>query len=261
MNRQLYWLAPLAGAATLLLGLVVLMPAAALWTWFAPPAEQIAVRQLQGSLLQGRALGLTAAGLQGSVQTLAWRWQPMALLSGQWGYALDAMLLDTPLVGRAGVSALGNLIVTDAVSGGPIKTLVQAVGQNFVPISGNWRLQIDHARLSGDWPSELAGQATLHEIKWALGAPPIPLGDYQADLTTEDDTGATVLVATLRNLEGSPVALEGQARLWPDRRYRTDLRLRPLPGAPPMIANLLANTGQQPDAEGWYRLQQQGQLP
>jgi general secretion pathway protein N len=261
MRRRLYWLAPLVGAAALLLGLVVLMPVAALWTWFAPPVEQLVVRQLQGSLLQGRALGVTATGLQGSVQKLAWRWQPAALLSGQWGYALDAMALDTPLVARAGVSALGNLIVTDAVSGGPIKTLAQAVGQNFVPISGNWRLKIDRARLSGNWPSDLAGRATLQEVKWALGAPPIPLGDYQADLTTEDDAGTTVLLATLRSLDGGPVELEGQARLWPDRRYVTDLRLRPLPGAPAMIPNLLANTGQQPDAQGWYRLQQQGQLP
>ena len=259
MTRRLVWLAPLVGVIALLLGLVALAPAATLWHWVAPQPPPVQIERLSGTVLNGRLEGLSQQQRR-FVERLAWQWRPSALLGAGWGYALDGQALGGALQGRVKATPWGSLVVNDLRAGGDVNPLLQAIGQGFLPVNGRWSLDLLHASARKDWPTAVDGHLRLNQLTWALGRNPIVLGDFQAVLSHEPgDDGKAVLLATLNSLEG-PLEVEGTARQFYDRRHRVDLRLRPRADAPPLIRNLLSGLGQ-PDANGWYRLQQEGRMP
>lgn len=258
MSRRLIWLAPLLGVIAFLIGVVAMAPAATLWQW-APQPLPIQVERLSGTMINGRLQGLMQQQRRLAEQ-ISWRWRPAALFGAGWGYVIEGQVLGGSALGQVKATPWGTLSVDDLRAGGDVRTLLQAIGQDFLPVNGRWRLDLDHAAARGQWPTAVDGTVTLSGLTWALGRNPIVLGDIEAVLSDEPgDDGHAVLVATLKSLEG-PLEVEGTARQFFDRRQNVDLRLRPRDDAPPIIRNLLGGLGQ-PDAQGWYRLQREGRMP
>jgi general secretion pathway protein N len=258
VTRRLIWLAPLLGAITFFIGVLAMAPAATLWRW-APQPSPVQVERLSGTVLNGRLQGLTQQQIRIAEQ-LSWRWRPGSLLGLGWGYALEGQVLGGTALGHVKATPWGALHIDDLRAGGDVRTLLQAVGQGFLPVNGRWSLNLDHAAARGEWPTAIDGTLTLNQLTWALGRNPVVLGDFEAVLSDEPgDDGHAVLIATLKSLEG-PLEMEGTARQFYDRSHNVDLRLRPRADAPPIIRNLLGGLGQ-PDAQGWYRLQRQGRMP
>lgn len=243
------WMLIAAFLAVFFYALVFRAPAATVYGWLTPDNQAIRLVGVEGSVRHGRAAGLVAGG-----KTLAsgveWTLSPLLLLSGRVGGEFSS----AEGVISAGRLALGpgGARAQDLRATGSLKALLSAAGQAFVPVDGQFGLSLDRARFRDGFPSHLEGRLTVTSLNWSLGARPVPLGDFQAEVAPEDDE----LVAVISSLSG-PTAVNGDARLRQDGGYRLDLRIKAEPGADPMITNLLSGLGE-PDSEGFYALREAG---
>lgn len=254
------WLAPLLAIAAFLYGVVVQAPVAALFGWFAPMPLPVQISSLDGTLVDGRIAGLSQ-GARRYLDEAHWQLQPSSLLTGRLRYTLEGQALGSVFSGQVRATPNGRVGLDDVTAAGNVKDLLRALGQGFLPVDGQFRLVIDEATVRNQWPQSLNGTLTLLNLASTLLRDPLPIGDFQAVLSTEPgpDNQAATLLATVQSLDG-PLEVEGTARQYADRRQLADLRIRAKPDAPPMLRNMLSGLGR-PDPEGWYRLQRSGRLP
>ena len=83
-------------------------------------------------------------------------------------------MLGGTALGRGQRPRPGAAVAVDALrAGGDVRTLLQAIGQGFLPVNGRWHLNLDHAAARDQWPTAIDGTVTLTELTWALGRNPI----------------------------------------------------------------------------------------
>jgi hypothetical protein len=224
-----------------------------LYAWFKPkeptPVELLG---LQGTIGSGRASGLNVNN-RSALNNLNWTLQPWRLLLGQLGFHLESHG-DTTLDSHITLSLFGSTGVNDTQGVMGLKSLLAAVGQPFLPLDGQARLQLKSLHLRSNQFKSADGRIEIHGLAWTLAQDPIVLGDFAATVTTENDT----IIAKFEPLAGS-LELNGSAKLSPDQTYDAQLQLRPKPGAPPLLNSLLSSIGPA-DAQGWYHIRQQGKL-
>lgn len=242
----------IAGVLAFVVALFVQAPAATLYGWIAGSSPTLPVRLygIEGSVFSGRAQR-AMRGTQPLLDDLSWRLQPWTLPLGRATYHLRTD--EPPLLvdGKLAVG-LGGPRVSDLKANAELRTLAAAAGQAFVPLAGQVGLELEQLRLRDGWPAAAEGRVQLIGLSWALGREPVPLGDYELALSTEDGE----IVAAVSTLAGVLEA-SGSGRVKPDRSYELSLQLRPRADAPPLVANLLRPLGR-PDAQGYYRLQRSG---
>lgn len=256
-----WWLPLTLGLMAFGFGLVVFAPAATLHGWLYPAQAPVSLRGVSGTLPAGRVGAVLQQG-QVRAENVEWRLKPWSLLGLTPRVQLQGRALGAPFAGEVSASPTGRLGVHGLQASGDIKTVLTAFQQGFLPVDGLWRLEMDELQLKDEWPQTVDGRLTLQGLRWTLMRDPLVIGDFEALLSTEPGPqGAPpTLLATVRSLEGAALQVEGTARQFADRRQLAELRLKPAPGAPPLIANLLNGLGA-PDTEGWYRLRREGRLP
>lgn len=229
-------------------------PVAVLYGWFGPKAGPTQLFGLDGSLLEGRVAGIVVNG-KPTLSDLHWRWHPLQLLLARAAFRVDgggeALTLDS------GVALLpgGGINLTDARLAGGVKPVLGLAGQAFLPIDGQAGLTLDRLKLRKGFPTLAEGRLQLDRLAWTLAKDPLPLGDFEAVLTTESDR----IIATVRPLSG-PLDVGGEIRvLTADRTYEVDLQVRPKPNAEAMIQNLVRSLGQ-PDPQGFWHIRTRGAL-
>lgn len=242
----------LAGVLVFFAALLLHAPAATLYGWIARSPASLQVRGIEGTLLSGRAAQLLR-GSQPLLSAVGWSLQPWNLLLARLSYRIQAGGAPLLLDGSAS-AGLGGLRLREVKGSGDLRALAAAAGQSFVPVSGQIGFDLQSLRLRDAWPAVAEGRIRIGALSWALGREPVLLGDYEAQISTEDAD----IVARVATLSGVLDAA-GDARLKPDRSYELRLQLRPRPDAPPLVANLLQQLGA-PDAQGHYLLRQSGQL-
>lgn len=242
----------LASGFAFLAALLIQTPAALVyaWTFARQPEAPVLLYGVDGTAITGSALQ-ASRGTQALLRQLTWQWQPSALLLGRAAYHLQTQAPPLLLDGSLAVG-LGGTRVSNLKASGELRSLAAMLGQTFVPLTGEVGLQVERLRLSDDWPVDAQGEVRAIGLAWALGREPVALGDYLAVVTTLDGD----IVASVSTLSGV-IDVGGEARLKPDRSYEFDLKLRPRPDAPPMLANLLRQLGPT-DAEGNYHLRRNG---
>lgn len=246
----------LIGLGVFLGGLVAQAPIASLYAWMQPKegVPSFQMHGLSGTLAAGRATALSVKG-QRALSDLDWELRPLWLLAGNLAAQLKAAAGDSVLDGQLRISPSGALKASDLMVAGGLKSLLTAIGQPYLPVDGAARLQADSLEIVDQWPVQAEGRVEIQSLAWTLARDPLPLGDFRADISTEDE----VIVTELSSLSG-PLELKGSARLKPDRSYESDLQLRPKTGASPVLRNLIASNGA-PDAQGWYHIQKAGKVP
>ncbi|AXQ29447.1 type II secretion system protein N [Solimonas sp. K1W22B-7] len=246
----------LVGLAFLAIALFVQAPAASVYAWLKPKDRPLPVELfgLEGRVIEGRSSGVVRNG-NTLVSNLNWELHPLQLLIGRAALSLHSEHEPVLLDGGVSVSPLGTLRVKSLRASGGLRALAAAAGYPFVPVEGQVGLDLAQLRMAKGQIQLAEGSAQLQGLAWALGAQPTPLGDFRADVTTEDGS----IVVQLASVSG-PLELSGEARLAPDQNYELNVRMRPKPGAPPMLPNLLMQLGA-PDAQGYYTLRRQGLMP
>ncbi|HEX4896390.1 MAG TPA: type II secretion system protein N [Solimonas sp.] len=229
-------------------------PAARLQAWLAPKDGAIPLIQLQG--LSGSIGGGSASGLlmrqQPVLRDLHWDFLPSQLLLGR--VAIDLRAADPVLEARVS-SGLGGQRIGDLRLVGELRSLLTLAGQAYLPFAGQVGLELQQAHLRQGWPVSAAGRLEIRRLAYTLARDPVVFGDYEATIQPEGDD----LVILVQTLTG-PLQANGDGRLKPDRSYEFHLQLKAPPEAPPMVQNFLRSQGS-PDAQGYYHLRKQGQLP
>jgi len=248
--RNVLWI----GLPVLLLSLLAYAPAYLLQTWLKPKDAPATAELfgLEGTLARGRLDGVVVGG-RTVMADLHWQLRPLQLLLGRVGLTLNAGKEPILLDGKASVSPFGRLRLSGLRANAGLPALLSSLGY-FLPFDG--QAGLDFARLVADERQlkQAEGSVQLQGLAWALGPNRTPLGDFRADVTTEDKD----IVAKLASVSG-PLELSGEARLLPDQSYELQMQMKPKPGAPPMLPNMLAQLGA-PDAQGYYHLRRQGTL-
>lgn len=244
------------GILVFLCSAVLQAPAATVYGWLAPDAAHASLQLtgISGTVCKGRAAQLSLGG-QPAIGNMGWQFQPLQLLLGRASLRLSGGDQGTLLDGTVFALPSGTVVVSDFRLNGPVKALLTALGQAFVPVEGTAAIDLSELRLRQAWPQSAAGSLTIRGLAWKLGRDPVPLGDFEA--LFENETGG--IRATLRSLDGA-LELQGEGSVGQDRRYAMELRMKPKPDAPPLVNNLVKNLGA-PDRQGWYRLLRNGEVP
>lgn len=248
--RRYLWI----GLPVLLLALFAYAPAPLLQHWLKPkdapaPAELFG---LEGTLVKGRIDGVVVGG-RTVMADLNWQLRPLQLLLGRLGLALNAGKEPILLDGQASISPLGRLRLNGLRANASLPALLASLGY-FLPFDGQAGLDIAKLVAVDRQLRHAEGSVQIQGLAWALGPSRTPLGDFRADVTTEDKD----IVARLASVSG-PLELSGEARLLPDQSYELNMQMKPKPGAPPMLPNMLSQLGA-PDPQGFYHLRRQGML-
>lgn len=243
------------GVVALIIGLLLEAPAASLYAWLQPKdaPQPVQLFGLEGSFANGRVDGVVNNG-RTVLADLRWSLRPLPLLLGRAAWRVNTIREPVLIDGRASLSPLGTLRLAGFRANAGLRPLLASLGYPFVPVDGQAGLDIGRLVTRKGKLLDAQGLIELQGVAWALGAPPTPLGDYRAEVETEND----VIVAKVSSVAG-PLELSGDARVQPDQSYELDLKLRPKPGAPPLVSNLMMQLGA-PDPQGFYRLRRSGTL-
>jgi len=234
---------------------VIYAPAATLYAWLVPedPAPVVTASGLTGNLLRGKASAVRIQQ-QPLVSDLTWKLKPWNLLKGRLSYTLQTSDPQLLLAGDAAAGLGSRFQINDFRLNGGVRKLLAAAGQPFVPVDGQLALNLNSLRLAGGWPTDGDGDLQVLGLAWTLARDPVPLGDFAATFSREQDD----LVALVSTISG-PLDVNGDGRLKPDQSYEVHLQLRPKPDAPPMLMNLMRSLGPA-DPQGYFHIRQQGQL-
>lgn len=248
------WLV-LGGLLAALLTAVLSAPAPYLYAWFAPANLPVTVSGMEGTLRHGT---IRAVAHQGRVvaRDVEWGWRPSSLLRLGTGWNLR---FAGPVTGEAvlDVSVTGSLSLSGLRAAGDVPGVMAAAGFGGLPLQGQMATRVDTLTIDRQGrPRALQGRAELLGLSWAVGKEPLVIGDFRADLETDEDEA---LVATISAPESSPVEATGEASLQADGSYQADVRVRARDSASEQVRNILGIIGQ-PDAQGYYRLRQRGSL-
>lgn len=244
----------LLGTASFLAGLLMLAPVATLKGWFTPKDKPQAVQMfgLQGTLAQGSLSGLQVNN-RPALGDLRWNLQPLWLLLGRMSFHVEGGEQMT-VNGSVSFSPLGTLRLRNFIAAGSVKPVLAAVGQGFLPVDGQARLDLKGLKLRKGALQDVDGVIEMQSLAWTLAREPIVLGDYRAELSTENNQH----LVKIESVSG-PLELSGNGKLGEDKVYEFEIKLKPKPEASPMLRNLVNSAGQ-PDTQGYYLIRKSGKL-
>ncbi|AHE99797.1 type II secretion system protein N [Thioalkalivibrio paradoxus] len=252
----------LGGAAALVLvaylaALAATAPASVVWRVAEPRLElpfALEIAAVSGSAWRGRADGLRIDGRDAG--TLAWRWQPAALLTGRLGLAVDWE------DGRDRVNGRLRLSPGELQAQGVRGTLAAQRLQEWfdLPLLLDGQIGLDLSAIA--WQFDGGFQTAEGTLFWgnaAAGLPrPIPLGEYRGVLGLRDG----MLLTEIESAPESPLDVAGAAGWRPDGGHWVDLVLQTAADAAPALSSALdAAARAQPDGSHRIRLGETGGGP
>lgn len=244
------------GAFTLLVGLIAHAPAATVQAWLKPKDKvpEVQLMGVAGTVMNGSANRVLLNG-QPAWGELEWQFKPLHLLLARLAYRLQGNAEQTVLLGNVSLLPTGHLHLKPMLLSGSVKSLLTLADQPYLPVDGLARMDAQKVVLKQNWPLSAQGKLEIQDLIWTLAREPVTLGDFEADVSTD----AGVVTAALQSVEG-PLELSGVAIAKPDRSYRLQLQFRIRGAASEELRSLLSSVGT-PDAQGYYRINQEGKLP
>ncbi len=181
----------LVGAATLLVGLIVMFPARVAYHWFVP--AEVRLSSIEGTLWNGRAATADVAGI--FLGNLRWSFRPLSLLRGRIAYALAAEPAGGFLEADVAVSLLGTAYIDSLNAALPLAALQGAL--RLDDIGGDISLQLSDILIEDGVPRRAQGRVAVANLLVRALAPG-PLGDYEADIQTSDGN----IIGSVSDLRG-----------------------------------------------------------
>ena len=216
------------------------------------PEPALALHGVHGTLSEGGVAGISL-NRRAWLGEIDWRLRPAWL-------ALLRLTADVEMRGDPQLqltisrSVLGRLRLNNLDAQGTVKSLLLLAGLPPLPVEGQAHLLIDSVQFSAGLPTQVDGLAEIHGLIWTLAREPMVLGDFIANLAS-DDKGVFAQLASA----AGPVELSGEARLALDRSWDFHLQVKPRPEATPQVLALVRSLGN-PDSGGWYHLRRRGNL-
>lgn len=239
----------------LVIGLVIFLPVRTVYGWFAPDQTPVSIHGMDGTIVLA-SIDTVAYQNRPVAEDLRWDWQPLRLLLLQFAGTVTADVARGPVTAHVSLTPWGSLTLNAVQGRFNIADLLGLAELQGIGIGGGATLDVRELALSSSALSAVDGVVTVRDLAWAFGPKNYALGDFEAQFALEEAAVVGALSDT-----GGPVALEGTVTLDPTtRRYVVDGRLKLRGSADPVLGNLISGSLGRPDAQGWYRLKQQGQL-
>lgn len=233
--------------------LIASAPAAAVWPRVAPKLPTLQLSGLSGTVLHGTAAAVTVGGRL-VARPLAWQFSPLSLLGARLGFEIDGTLDGLRYAGHVARTLSGGTRIADLQASGSLRGLLALSGDVGLPLDGDASFDFEALDLVDGFPMRAIGTLQVAGVRLSLGPQPQPLGDLKLDIRTEAD----VIIAQVTPLSG-PLDIGGELRLFADRNYEVDLKVKAKPDAPAQVANLLRTLGQ-PDTDGYFRIKQRAAI-
>lgn len=209
--------------ATFLIGLLVLFPARVAYHWFAPPG--IAVSNISGTVWSGSAAEASINQLY--LHELQWRFNPSSLLSGGFGFHLEARPV-SGFVDGVVIAGFGSSIkIQDLTASLPLEVLGSAL--QVGGLRGSASLQFDNLKFDQETLLEADGTLTVGNVTVPLIARET-LGGYRAEFNTQEDG----VNASIEDTD-AVVDLAATLVIRPDRSYDFEGLIVPKPTTPSSI--------------------------
>lgn len=237
----------IAGALTLILGLIISFPARIAYTWFASPV--VSMSGIAGSVWRGQASEGAVAGIY--VTDLRWRFRPLALFRGEAAFAISAQPVSGYFDGDVGLGPGGSVRLTNVSAALPIRSLERHGGLRG--IDGDIRVQMERVVLKDGMPVDATAVVDITNVVVREIAAST-LGDYRATVATDGQTIRSIVQDTSGVLEVS-----GTIELSPDRSYSFTGLIAARPEAPAAVSDQLQYLGSA-DAQGRRSFRLDGEL-
>ena len=195
------------GILTLILGLIIKLPARLAVQWFAPP--EVAISSIRGSAWSGSAGEASVAGIY--LRDLQWEFSPLRLFVGALGYDISATPVSGFIEGSVSVGLGGALSLTDLQASLPLGIFAEAIG--ISGLEGNGSFQFDRLRIVDGLPVEVDGTVQIADLIVPIAGRD-SLGAYKAEFFTQTDG----IIASVEDIDGV-IDLAGSLQVRADRSY------------------------------------------
>lgn len=211
---------------------------------------------ISGTLLQGALSNVRWQ--QWHISTAHWDLQPLSLLGGKVSAKIRGTLQPAGyFAGECGMGLGGSVQCTTLdIKQLPAKTLSPSLSKLRVPpLAGTFTATLNDVAWDRQGLPEGTGR-----IEWqgaGIQLTPQRFGDYAALLTT-GDSGARVI--NLTSKAGAAFQLGGNVIVSDDGRYKTNLKVQASEQVNAATERFMQNILGQPQADGSFQLQKEGQL-
>jgi hypothetical protein len=196
-----------AGISTLVVGLIIFLPARVAYHWVAP--THVKLSGLHGSVWSGGAAEASAGGVY--LREIKWQVRPLALFTGNIGYAFEANPISGFVDGNIAIG-FGSVTMTDVNAAIPLQALEQVLG--IRGIRGNASMNLERLRLQNGLPVSATGFIEVANLQVPL-IDRSSIGGYRAELASQE----SIITATVEDTDGV-IDLAGSFELTADRSYR-----------------------------------------
>jgi hypothetical protein len=244
----------LAGLLSFLAALLFTLPADKALSWWGGDLRDIVrLHAPQGGIASGSASAVSIDGF--ALEKTDWSLKPLSLLKARIGYELNSSIKQRPAQAHVEFSLSNSVHVHALDANVSIVELLPLMGLPLLPIDGLIHADMQYMLLREERLTEAEGIIHIRNAEWRLMRPALVLGSYQLDVRTED----SLITAVISSATGAPVDSKGSLTLDQEGHYEAEIYLRANRAADPRLGNLLKGLGKA-DAQGWYRIEQQGQL-
>lgn len=207
------------------------------------PVPGLQATGISGSIWDGRAAGLFAAGLNlGSVE---WRLDFLPLLFGRVRIELVATRSDGFARGTLLLGPGRSVALEDWTASVPVKAATE------LGVPGGWqgtaRAELAEVLIDNGWVADARGTVEGIDLTGPERSP-VNIGSYRVTLPADTVDSTDGIVGRLEDI-GGPLAVRGQIRLGRDRSYLIEGRVAARPDAPRSVMNAIQYLGA-PDADG-----------
>jgi len=204
----------LLGLLAFLLSLLLLAPATVVTHLLSARLSGFGAQVVEGLATNGIVRGVYWRDIQ--IERLAWRWQPLALLTGGLAFGLDADDPQLKLVTSAAIGLDRRIHFREMNGRLPLSKISALARQPKLPLQGLVEFSLRDLYLNtAGLPLMAEGVVHLRNLRVTLGQA-LNLGDFTVRLTPNQPEGIQGVIKD----DGGPLALDGILHLAPDGRYR-----------------------------------------
>jgi len=208
------------GALTLILGLIITLPARVAVHWFAPP--EVAMSDIQGSAWSGRASEASVAGVY--VRDVQWDFSPLQLFTGGFSYQVSATPVSGFIETDMSVGFSGALTLSNLKASLPLELFSEVI--DIPGLQGSGSFQFDRLKIVDGLAVTAEGTLQVADLVVPIVSRD-SLGGYKAEFFTEND-GISVSVEDSDGV----VDLAGSLQIKSDRSYEFIAEVVALPQTP-----------------------------
>ena len=208
------------GALTLILGLIITLPARVAVHWFAPP--EVAMSDIQGSAWSGRASEASVAGVY--VRDVQWDFSPLQLFTGGFSYQVSATPVSGFIETDMSVGFSGALTLSNLKASLPLELFSEVI--DIPGLQGSGSFQFDRLKIVDGLAVTAEGTLQVADLVVQIVSRD-SLGGYKAEFFTEND-GISVSVEDSDGV----VDLAGSLQIKSDRSYEFIAEVVALPQTP-----------------------------